>query len=250
MSFALFLLVMTILTGVLYVLEVFYYAKKRPAGQKRGRILEFGHGFFPIFLIVLILRSFLGEPFRIPSGSLEPTLQVGDFVVVNKFSYGLRLPVSETKILPISEPKTGQIAVFRWPPDPTYDFIKRVIGVPGDKVEYRDKVLYINGKEIKQTFIEYTTDESSGRTVAKYEEDLAGTKHAIYLNPEAYSADFSLVVPPKQYFMMGDNRDDSADSRFWGFVPESYLRGKAVMVWLSWNGQTGSVRWSRIGTIL
>jgi len=212
MSFALFLVIMTILTGILYALEIFYFAKRRDVDQKRGRILEFGHGFFPIFLIVLLLRSFLGEPFRIPSGSLEPTLQVGDFVVVNKFAYGLRLPVSETKIMPVSEPKTGQIAVFRWPPDPSYDYIKRVIGVPGDKVEYRNKVLYINGKEMRQTFVEYTTDESSGRTVAKYEEDLAGTKHAIYRNPDAYSADFSLVVPPKKYFVMGDNRDDSADA--------------------------------------
>ncbi len=250
MSFALFLVVMSVITGVLYALEVFYYAKKRPPEKKRGRILEFGYGFFPIFIIVLLLRSFLGEPFRIPSGSLEPTLEVGDFVVVNKFSYGLRLPVAETKILPISEPKTGQIAVFRWPPDPSYDFIKRVIGVPGDKVEYRNKVLYINGKEMKQQFIEYTVDESSGRTVAKYQEDLAGTRHAIYRNPEAYSADFSITVPPHHYFMMGDNRDDSADSRYWGFVPESNLRGKAAMVWLSWNGKTGSVRWSRIGTLL
>lgn len=250
MTFALFLVIMTAITGLLFALEVFYFRRQRPPEQNRGKVLEFGYGFFPVFLIVLLLRSFLGEPFRIPSGSLEPTLRVGDFVLVNKFAYGLRLPVMETKILPISEPKTGQIVVFRWPPDPTFDYIKRVIGVPGDKVEYKDKVLYINGKEMKQTFIEYTTDESSGRSVARYEEDLQGVKHAIYRNPRMYSADFSITVPDHQYFVMGDNRDDSADSRFWGFVPESNLRGKAALVWMSWNGKTGSVRWSRIGTVL
>lgn len=175
---------------------------------------------------------------------------VGDFVAVNKFSYGLRLPVWEKKIVPIANPKTGEIAVFRWPPEPSYDYIKRVIGVPGDKISYHDKKLTINGKEVKQTFVEYTTDESSGKAVTKYKEDLNGVVHDIFVRPDAPAVDFDIVVPEGNYFMMGDNRDDSADSRFWGFVPDSYLRGKAFLVWMSWNGKTDNVRWSRIGKLI
>ena len=144
-------------------------------------------------------------------------------------------------------PKTGEIAVFRWPPAPEYDFIKRIIGVPGDKISYHHKVLTINGKEMKQTFIEYTTDESSDKAVAKYRENLAGVVHDIYVRPEVPSMDYDITVPDGYYFMMGDNRDGSADSRFWGFVADDYLRGKAFLVWLSWNSKTGGFRWSNIG---
>ncbi len=134
-----------------------------------------------MFFIVLLLRSFLIEPFRIPSGSLEPTLLVGDFVAVNKFSYGFRLPVWEKKMIPVALPKTGEIAVFRWPPEPSVDYIKRVIGVPGDKVSYHNKILTINGKEAKQTFVKYTIDESSGNAVAQYKENLNGIIHDIFV---------------------------------------------------------------------
>lgn len=250
MNFALILVLLSAVTGIGYLLEIMIFARKRPQGQKPGHILEFCCSFFPVFFIVLILRSFLIEPFRIPSGSLEPTLNVGDFVAVNKFAYGLRLPVTETEILPLGEPQKGQIAVFRWPPNPQLDFIKRVVGEPGDTVEYKNKVLFINGKEMKQSFVEYTTDESSGLSVAKYCENLNGVEHDVYRNPKVPAFDFSVTVPQGKYFMMGDNRDDSADSRYWGFVDASYLRGKAFLVWMSWNSKLSSVRWSRIGTIL
>jgi signal peptidase I len=161
MNFALILVVLSALSGFIYLLDWLFWEKKRSADQKPGKIVEYSRSFFPVFLIVLLLRSFLIEPFRIPSGSLEPTLLVGDFVAVNKFAYGLRLPVLENKIVPLALPKTGEIAVFRWPPEPSYDYIKRVIGVPGDKVSYHNKKLTINGKEAKQTFVEYTMDESS-----------------------------------------------------------------------------------------
>lgn len=250
MNFALILVVLTFISGVIYLLDILFWAKKRVPGQKPGKIVEYSRSFFPIFFLVLVLRSFLIEPFRIPSGSLEPTLLVGDFLAVNKFSYGLRLPVWEKEIIPISHPKTGEIAVFRWPPNPSYDYIKRVIGIPGDKISYHNKVLTINGKEMKQTFIEYTTDESSGKAVAKYREDLNGTVHDIYVRSELPAEDFAVEVPPGQYFMMGDNRDDSADSRFWGFTADKYLRGKAFIVWMSWNGKTWGIRWSRLGRLI
>lgn len=224
--------------------------KKRGQGQKSGRIVEYSRSFFPVFFIVLLLRSFLVEPFRIPSGSLEPTLLVGDFVAVNKFIYGLRLPVWEKQIMPISHPKTGQITVFRWPPDPSYDYIKRVIGVPGDRISYHNKTLTINGKEATRTFVEYTIDESSGKAVAKYKENLDGVVHDIFIRADVPSVDFEIVVPEENYFMMGDNRDDSADSRYWGFVPDSYLRGKAFLVWMSWNSKTDTLRWSKIGRLI
>ncbi|MDX1837329.1 signal peptidase I [Legionella taurinensis] len=250
MNFALLLVVLSAVSGFIYLLDILFWAKKREPDEQPGKIIEYARSFFPVFFIVLLLRSFLVEPFRIPSGSLEPTLLVGDFLAVNKFAYGLRLPVWEKKIIPIANPKTGEIAVFRWPPNPGYDYIKRVIGVPGDKISYRNKVLYINGQEARQTFIEYTTDESSGKAVARYSENLNGVDHDIYVRPDVPASDFEIEVPPGYYFMMGDNRDDSADSRFWGFVEDQYLRGKAFFVWMSWNGKTDSLRWSKIGRFI
>lgn len=250
MNFALVLLVLSVLSGLVYLIDILYWEKKRSPQQKPGKIIEYSRSFFPVFFLVLLLRSFLIEPFRIPSGSLEPTLLVGDFLAVNKFSYGFRLPVWDKKVISVSNPKSGEIAVFRWPPNPTYDYIKRVIGVPGDKIAYRNKVLSINGQEMKQTFVEYTTDESSGRAVAKYRETLNGVTHDIYVRPDVAATDFEVVVPEGSYFMMGDNRDDSADSRYWGFVSDEYLRGKALLVWMSWNNNLGSIRWSRIGRFI
>ena len=250
MNFALILLVLSVVSGTIYLLDILFWAKKRESDQKPSLLIEYSRSFFPVFFAVLLLRSFLVEPFRIPSGSLEPTLLVGDFVAVNKGAYGIRLPVWEKKIMTISHPKTGEIAVFRWPPEPTYDYIKRVIGVPGDHVTYHNKVLTINGQEMKQTFLEYTTDESSGNTVSKYQENLNGVEHDIYVRPDVPAVDINVTVPAGQYFMMGDNRDDSADSRFWGFVSDEYLRGKASLVWMSWNAKTYNVRWNRIGRMI
>lgn len=250
MNFALILVLLSLVSGVIYLLDSAFWAKKRSPGQEPNKIIEYSRSFFPVFFIVLLLRSFLVEPFRIPTGSLEPTLLVGDFVAVNKFAYGLRLPVWEKKVIPIANPKTGEVAVFRWPPEPSYDYIKRVIGVPGDKVSYHNKTLTINGKEAKRTFVSYTMDESTGKAVAQYKEDLNGVVHDIFINPNSPAIDFDVEVPEGNYFMMGDNRDDSADSRFWGFVPDANFRGKAFLVWMSWNGKTDSIRWSKIGKLI
>ena len=250
MNFALWLLILSLISGVIYLLDILVWSKKRTLEQKPNRIIEYSRSFFPVFFIVLLVRSFLIEPFRIPSGSLEPTLLVGDFVAVNKFAYGFRLPVWEKKILSLSNPKTGDIAVFRWPPDPSFDYIKRVIGVPGDKIAYHNKVLTINNQKIKQTFVEYTTDESSGNAVANYRETINGIEHDIFTRPNVPAVDFEVTVPKGHYFMMGVNRDDSADSRFWGFVSDDYLRGKAVLVWMSWNGKIDMIRWNRLGRMI
>lgn len=250
MNFALILVVLSALSGFVYLLDALFWARNRRPEQKPNKIIEWSRSFFPVFFIVLLVRSFLIEPFRIPSGSLEPTLLVGDFVAVNKFSYGLRLPVLEKEIVSFKHPKTADVVVFRWPPDPSFDYIKRVIGTPGDRVSYRNKVLTINGKEMKQRFVSYTTDQSSGKPVSLYREDLNGVEHDIFIRTDVPAVDFDVVVPEGQYFMMGDNRDDSADSRYWGFVSNEYLRGRAFAVWMSWNSSDYGVRWSRIGRII
>jgi len=259
-NFELILFYAVVISGLITLFDVLFLAKKRKlahaqlggssAEMKMPLIIDYGRSFFPVLLIVFLLRSFLYEPFRIPSSSLEPTLLVGDFIVVNKFDYGIRLPVAHNKLIKTSEPKRGDIMVFRWPPDPSKDFIKRIVGIPGDHIKYINKVLYVNDQEIKQDVgTPATRIDEQGNTidVVKKEEDLLGIKHAIYQNPNQAAYDFNdIIVPPGMYFAMGDNRDDSADSRFWGFVPEKNIVGKAVMVWLSWDSLKHNVRWNRL----
>lgn len=211
---------------------------------------DYAKSFFPILLLVLLLRSFVVEPFRIPSGSLKPSLLVGDFVAVNRFAYGLRLPVVNKKIVPVSEPEPGDIVVFRWPPNPSIDYIKRIIGVPGDTIRYTDKQLYRNGEPVEQEFISYTLaidDNGVPRSVQLFKEQLGDKKYSIYERPDAPGEDFEVTVPEGHYFVMGDNRDASADSRSWGFVPDKYLVGKAFIIGFSWDGLNNKVRWQRIG---
>lgn len=246
-SFAFWLFIVCLISGIISLLDIFYFAKKRNPGSKPGPIIENARSFFPVLLLVFLLRSFLIEPFRIPSGSLEPTLLVGDFVATSKFIYGIRIPIIEKKIIEISAPKAGDIVVFRWVPDPNIDYIKRVVGVPGDVIEYKDKVLTINGVEAKQKFVKYTTDPSSGASVAEYLENLNGVKHRIFKKLSDPAVDFKVTVPQNNYFMMGDNRDASSDSRYWGFVSDKYIRAKALITWFSWNSKDHSIRWKRIG---
>lgn len=216
-------------------------------------LVDLARSLLPIFIIVLILRSFLVEPFRIPSGSMMPTLLVGDFILVNKFTYGIRLPVLNTKIIPISEPKRGDVVVFRYPENPTIPYIKRVVGLPGDHIVYHNstKVVYINGEPIPQKFLgSYQgVGEGSGMTGADEKiENLTGVEHSILMySNRIFSADtpyMDITVPPGHYFVLGDNRDNSRDSRFWGTVPEENLIGKAFLIWMSWDR---GVHWERIG---
>lgn len=251
-NFELILFYATLICGVIALLDVIFWAKKRNQAQKKMPIIiDYARAFFPVLLLVFLLRSFLYEPFRIPSGSLKPTLDIGDFILVNKYDYGIRLPVIHTKIFTLNEPKRGDIFVFRWPPNTSVDFIKRVIGIPGDKISYINKVLYVNGEKIPQTFIENRVDhDESGSTwnVELKHENFFGVEHDIFQSPDKTSDDFhDVVVPEGMYFAMGDNRDDSADSRYWGFVPEENIVGRATRVWMSWDSDTNTVRWRRIG---
>lgn len=256
-NFELILFYATLITGVICLLDFIFFASKRTHKLPEGKLpllVDYSRSFFPILLIVFLLRSFLFEPFRIPSGSLEPTLLMGDFILVNKFDYGIRLPVIHKKIFGDSEPKRGDIIVFRWPPDPSYDFIKRVIGLPGDHISYINKELAVNGKKIPQAFLQKSmVKDEEGETwqATENEEDLLGTKHHIYLDSVDPTRDFhDIVVPANMYFVMGDNRDKSADSRFWGFVPEENIVGKAVLIWMSWNNDETNIRWNRLGKVI
>lgn len=256
-NFELILFYATLVTGLIAFFDWLYWAprrKKKGHSLKIPMIIDYSRSFFPVLLLVFLLRSFLFEPFRIPSGSLEPTLLTGDFILVNKYSYGIRLPIIHSKIINYHEPKRGDIMIFRWPPNPSFNFIKRIIGVPGDHISYVDKTLTINGKTVPQTFLEKVTMIGEGggsQSVIKKEEDLLGIKHQIYIDPEKSSRNFhDIVVPDGMYFMMGDNRDDSADSRYWGFVPQENIVGKAVLVWMSWNNNKYGVRWKRIGHVI
>lgn len=258
LDFALLITSLVFLSGVLSLLDIVIFAPKRQrlalasgVTPKMPLIFEYARSFFPILLAVLLLRSFLVEPYRIPSGSLEPTLHVGDFIIVNKFHYGLRWPVLNHKFLNLNEPKTGDIVVFRWPPNTSIDYIKRFIGVPGDHIHYENKVLTVNDKIAPQTFVEYTTDtDGKGHVwqVEKRIENLNGIKHAIYLRSDIPDSSFDIVVPKGYYFAMGDNRDSSYDSRAWGFVPEANIVGQAIRIWFSWDSIVSRIRWDRIGS--
>ena len=249
MNFALMIFIAIIITGLICLADKIWLRPTRAANATPNWLIREAYSFFPILCIVLVLRSFVVEPFRIPSPSLEPTLLVGDFLVVNKFIYGIRLPIIEKKIIPISTPKRGDIIVFRWPPNPKFDYIKRVIGLPGDTVEYRQKQLFINGKPVRLNEINVRF-EVSNPYVHEFIESLPGVKHHIYQRENVEPFNFKITVPPHQYLMMGDNRDDSADSRFWGFVPDENLRGKAFLIWMSWDAEHFKIRFNRIGSFI
>lgn len=259
-NFELILFYATLACGVICILDYLFLAKGRRLRQgnvatiKLPLVIDYARSFFPVLLVVFLLRSFLFEPFRIPSGSLEPTLLMGDFIIVNKYDYGVRLPVVHDVIRKGGTPERGDIIVFRWPPNPSLDFIKRVIGVPGDKISYINKELYINGTKMPQATVTTKAVSDDGGEMVQVEErmeDLSGVKHRIYVNPAQQHHDFKdVVVPEGSYFVMGDNRDDSADSRYWGFVHDKDIVGKAVLVWMSWDSVNTGVRWRRIGSAI
>jgi len=299
-NFALILFVLMVITGVIWCLDVFVLAKQRRAAADRAlaeydaRVatnaqmaangikvdgngnraaleagilrqptwVEYSGSFFPVIALVFVLRSFLYEPFKIPSSSMVPTLLVGDLILVNKFTYGIRLPVLNQKIIQINDPQRGDVMVFKYPRDMSQDYIKRVVGVPGDKITYANKRLTVNGVEVKYTALDDYLDEESLVYDKQYQEALTGVSHRIlnserkpvfvpsdvgdFPNKEActYTYDtFTCVVPAGNYFMMGDNRDNSLDSRYWGFVPDKNIVGKAFFVWMN----LGNLK--RIGSI-
>jgi signal peptidase I len=270
-DFPLLLVLLTFGTGVVWVLDSLLWKPRRlqrvellkSSGEmndelleKAGRepsLVEMSRSFFPIILIVLVVRSFIVEPFRIPSGSMMPTLLIGDFILVNKFAYGVRLPVINSRILDTGSPQRGDVAVFRYPENPKIDFIKRIVGVAGDRIAYRNKVLYVNGEQAAQQYLDSYVGTGSGSVMTgsrRLHEDLDGVEHGILVMPErnTFGGDFETVVPAGHYFAMGDNRDNSRDSRFWGFLPEENLVGKAFLIWMNWDWQQdGIVGWGRLG---
>jgi signal peptidase I len=259
----------TLFTGLAWALDAAFLAPKRRqkaaslvqggAAQDSDQVavtlkeptwIEYCKSFFPVILAVLLLRSFLVEPFRIPSGSMMPTLLVGDFILVNKFAYGIRLPVLNTKIIEIDEPERGDVVVFRYPKDPTVDYIKRVVGLPGDTVRYANKVVYINGHPAGQVPAGVYLGKGSGVSMSgasKRREQLGDLQHDILVMPRTPGLEGEYVVGEGEYFVMGDNRDNSNDSRYWGTVPEGNLVGKAFRIWMNWDGANGGVDWDRIG---
>lgn len=250
MNFALILFVLLVITGILYAVDVLKFRKLRPKNAKEPLWVEWGASFFPVILIVFVLRSFLFEPFKIPSGSMIPTLLVGDFILVNKFTYGIRLPVINKKIISINDPQRGDVMVFRYPEDPSLDYIKRVVGVPGDTVAYQNKQLSINGQPVATTKLADYLHPERLYYSEQFQANM-GVEHRFLNDSDApafvpdparfpyrenctYNASGVICkVPAGHYFMMGDNRDNSRDSRAWGFVPEANIVGKAFFVWLN-----------------
>ncbi len=254
MRFEEILVTLTVVTGGIYLA---YYCYSKITGNHKNKhqhklpwLIELCKSFFPVFFIVLLLRSFLFEPFRIPTGSMKPTLLEGDFILVNKYAYGLRLPILGIQLVPVGQPKVGDILVFRHKDG--IDMIKRVIGVPGDHIVNAKNKLYINGKLIPSKEL-HAENRYGIYTTTSVEYLPNNIDHAIYTHAEARN-NFpygDIIVPPNSYFMMGDNRSNSQDSRFWGFVRDQDILGKAIYTWMSWDSSQSPlslpVRWSRIG---
>lgn len=273
-SFILFVLVGA--TGVIWALDRFAWSGSRAravkavvhaggteeAARLAGKepiYVEYARAFFPVILAVFLLRSFIVEPFRIPSGSMLPSLLVGDFILVNKFAYGVRLPVINKKIIELGTPRRGDVMVFRFPGDESVNYIKRVVGLPGDRIRYEGKKLYINGELMEYGPATPYTVRHGGESLyeaARYTEKLNGMEHEILLSTRADHARVDYTVPAGKYFVMGDNRDHSNDSRYWGFVPEQHLVGKAFLIWFSWDSARASpwfwrqIAFDRIGSTI
>ena len=258
MMFALFMVVILIATGFIWLVDIFILRKKRVAGADEPLLVEYAKSFFPVILVVFCVRSFIVEPFKIPSGSMMPTLLAGDYILVNKFTYGLRVPILNNVFASINQPSRGDVFVFHYPPQPSIDYIKRVVGLPGDKISYQDKHLTINGQPLVMSDVgnyDYVISGLNMIRAKQYHEQLGAVNHDILIHdvmgsyePDAIGSKFAnneeITVPAGQYLAMGDNRDNSSDSRVWGFVPEKNLVGKAFFIWMNFD------QFSRIGTTI
>ena len=245
-NLALILTLLTLFSGAVVRMDKLVWKTARQDGRGKSRALtvlvEYARSFFPVLIFVLVIRSFIFEPFRIPSGSMKPTLYEGDFIFVKKYSYGLRLPVLETKIIETGSPKRGDVIVFRLPSNPSINYIKRVIGLPGDEVEYERQRLKINGVVMDLVANGEIVDHAP-----VYIENLDGRRHEVLIYDPGHSkVDGIYVIPEGHYFVMGDNRDRSKDSRYIGTVPEEYLVGEAIRVWMHFVPGKMPL-WERIG---
>ena len=261
-DFEFLITLLTLLAGAGWVLDRFWLRRRRRELLAAGKIdndrpsrpVEYAVSFFPLVLVVLVFRSFLFGPFKIPSGSMQPSLLIGDFIVVSKFSYGLRLPVLRTRILATGEPERGDVFVFRSVEEPGVNMIKRVVGLPGDTITYRNKNLYVNGELQPQDLVGPWIGEGINRNLPGTRpelriERLGEREHPILIHPRRLDpGGRSWTVPEGHYFALGDNRDRSHDSRGWGFVPEANLVGRAERIWMHWDCARGfCVDFSRIG---
>lgn len=263
-DFAALLVFLTLLSGAIWAFDAIFLASAREQSQtdeeeastsaaKEPWPVEYARSFFPVFLIVLVLRSFIVEPFRIPSASMMPTLLIGDFILVNKYDYGLRWPVLNSMLLENKTPERGDIVVFRYPDDPSIPFIKRVVGLPGDQVTYYEKTIYINGTRMEQAEMGEYEAKGAGRMMMGANlllEKLDTVEYEVLEDPRRASHNVRTVIPDGHYFVLGDNRDNSKDSRYWGFVPDENLIGRAFMIWMNWDLKNGGIDWHRIGTLL
>jgi len=254
-DFAAVLLLAAIITGLIWLWDVKWARRRRTDGEPEPVVVDMARAFFPVIVVVFLIRSFWVEPFKIPSGSMKPTLLVGDFILVNKYTYGIRLPVVNKKIVDVNAIKRGDVVVFRYPSDPTVDYIKRVVGIPGDKISYKGKRLTINGEAVSvQSAGFYTDGELNFLRLPTFLEKLGEKSHQMMIVPAQPPVDlaqvrqfphrenceynddgFACTVPAGEYFMMGDNRDQSSDSRYWGFVPDDHIKGRAFLVWMNFG---------------
>lgn len=253
MDFALLLVLATAISGLVWALDRWWLARRRAEIQGddalEPALVDYSRSFFPLLLIVLVLRSFVAEPFRIPSGSMVPTLLDGDFILVNKYTYGVRLPVLETQVLEVGSPERGDVAVFRYPMDNRQRFIKRVVGLPGDRITYQGIQLYVNGEPVPMERLGvYAGPQAPG--AVQFLETLGEVEHRVLHRDDPRLRRLQqdeFLVPDGHYYVMGDNRDSSNDSRAWGLVPQEYLVGRAFMIWMNWERLTVPPRWERIG---
>jgi signal peptidase I len=254
-DFAAVLLMAAVLTGLIWLYDAKFARPRRSSGTAEPIVVDMARAFFPVIIVVFMIRSFWVEPFKIPSGSMKPTLLVGDFILVNKYTYGIRLPVLNRKIVEINPVARGDVVVFRYPVDPSVDYIKRVVGLPGDVVEFRNKRLAINGTPVAvQASGFYTDAEENYTRLPQFMEKLGDHNHRMMVVPAQPVVDLAQVrqfahredceyndegfrckVPAGHYFMMGDNRDRSSDSRYWGFVPDDHVKGRAFLVWMNFG---------------
>lgn len=263
LDFSFYLFLAVVFTGTVWLVDHWILAPRRSRvfqnetqvskGVEISRnteepiLVEYSKSFFPVLLIVFLIRGFMFEPFRIPSGSMLPTLYIGDFILVNKFSYGVKVPVLNKEMVAFEPPERGDIVVFRFPRDPNVDYIKRVVGLPGDHIAYYNKELYVNGTRVEREFIgQY---QGPGQTFAnEYVEKMDDSEHSMLLLPaRPNKLQGEWIVPDDKYFVMGDNRDNSNDSRVWGAVPKENLLGKAVMIWMHFSDE---FHFERLGTII
>lgn len=267
MYFAIFMLVILLVSGLIWLLDSLFLRQRRQAGVL-GDVpdpwyVEYSKSFFPVILLVFSVRSFIVEPFKIPSGSMMPTLLAGDYILVNKYTYGLRIPILNSVFYPMGQPHRGDVFVFHYPPDTTIDYIKRVVGLPGDRIQYRDKQLTINGQVVALDFIQpyqyaLNVNDENGNpravevTASRLREQLGKVQHDVLIHDimnqyapgslgDQLMQGETVTVPEGQYFAMGDNRDNSSDSRVWGFVDQKHLVGKAFFIWFNFD------QWRRIG---